>query len=66
MRDPFTRFPRARFRKSRIAVYPIKVRWEKSHPYEEEDTELVVFPRGNGITSIDGGAHLLLQGPVRH
>jgi heat shock protein 4 len=34
-----------------IAIYPIKVRWEKSHADEEEDTELVVFPRGNGIPS---------------
>ncbi len=34
-----------------IAVYPIKVRWEKSHADEEEDTVLVGFPRGNGIPS---------------
>lgn len=34
-----------------VAVYPIKVRWEKSLAEEEEDTELVVFPRGNGIPS---------------
>ncbi|KAI0305485.1 heat shock protein 70 family [Multifurca ochricompacta] len=34
-----------------IAVYPIKVRWEKTPTDEEEDTELVVFPRGNGIPS---------------
>ncbi|KAI0302594.1 heat shock protein 70 [Russula brevipes] len=34
-----------------IALYPIKVRWEKSPADEEEDTELVVFPRGNGIPS---------------
>lgn len=34
-----------------IAIYPIKVRWEKSLVDEEEDTELVVFPRGNGIPS---------------
>ncbi|KAI0256232.1 heat shock protein 70 family [Lactifluus subvellereus] len=34
------------------AAYPIKVRWEKSPvDEEEEDTELVVFPRGNGIPS---------------
>jgi len=37
IRDPFTGFPRARIRNPRIAVYPIKVRWEKSHPDEEED-----------------------------
>ncbi|KAH9956866.1 heat shock protein 70 family [Russula dissimulans] len=34
-----------------IAIYPIKVRWEKSIGDEEEDTELVVFPRGNSIPS---------------
>ena len=34
-----------------IAIYPIKVRWEKSLADEDEDTELVVFPRGNGIPS---------------
>ena len=34
-----------------VAIYPIKVRWEKSPADEEEDTELVVFPRGNGIPS---------------
>ncbi|KAH9978893.1 heat shock protein 70 [Lactifluus volemus] len=34
-----------------IAVYPIKVRWEKTPTDEEEDTELVVFPRGNSIPS---------------
>jgi heat shock 70kDa protein 4 len=34
-----------------IAIYPIKVRWEKVLADEEEDTELVVFPRGNGIPS---------------
>jgi heat shock protein 4 len=34
-----------------IAIYPIKVRWEKSLVDEEEDTELVVLPRGNGIPS---------------
>ncbi|KAF8271318.1 heat shock protein 70 family [Lactarius quietus] len=34
-----------------VAVYPIKVRWEKSPADEEEDTELVVFPQGNGIPS---------------
>ncbi|KAI9442465.1 heat shock protein [Lactarius indigo] len=34
-----------------IAMYPIKVRWEKTPADEEEDTELVVFPRGNGIPS---------------
>ncbi|KAI0001358.1 heat shock protein [Russula compacta] len=33
------------------AVYPIKVRWEKGPIDEEEDTELVVFPRGNGVPS---------------
>jgi len=34
-----------------MAVYPIKVRWEKTPADEEEDTELVVFPHGNGIPS---------------
>lgn len=34
-----------------IATFPIKVRWERSVVDEEEDTELVVFPRGNGIPS---------------
>ncbi|KAI9507914.1 heat shock protein [Russula earlei] len=34
-----------------IAVNPIKVSWEKSLADEEEDTELIVFPRGNGIPS---------------
>jgi heat shock 70kDa protein 4 len=34
-----------------IAVYPIKVRWEKTPTDEEEDTELVVFPRGNSVPS---------------
>ena len=34
-----------------IAIYPIKVRWEKSLADEDEDTELVVFPHGNGIPS---------------
>ncbi|KAI0266665.1 heat shock protein [Gloeopeniophorella convolvens] len=34
-----------------IAVHPIKVRWEKTPGDEEEDTELVVFPRGNGLPS---------------
>ena len=36
-----------------IAIYPVKVRWERSafDGEEEEDTELVVFPRGNGIPS---------------
>ena len=33
------------------AVYPIKVRWEKNPIDEEEDTELVVFPRGNSLPS---------------
>jgi heat shock protein 4 len=33
------------------AVYPIKVRWDKTPADEEEDTELVVFPQGNGIPS---------------
>jgi heat shock protein 4 len=34
-----------------VAVYPIKVRWEKNPTDEDEDTELVVFPHGNGIPS---------------
>ena len=33
------------------AVYPVKVCWEKTPADEEEDTELVVFPQGNGIPS---------------
>ncbi|EIW63665.1 heat shock protein [Trametes versicolor FP-101664 SS1] len=32
-----------------IAPYPVKVTWERQP--EDEDTELVVFPRGNGIPS---------------
>ncbi|KAI0665859.1 heat shock protein [Trametes maxima] len=32
-----------------ITPYPIKVTWERQP--EDEDTELVVFPRGNGIPS---------------
>ncbi|KAH7928945.1 heat shock protein 70 [Leucogyrophana mollusca] len=34
-----------------ITHYPIKVRWEQSPSDPDEDTELVVFPRGNGIPS---------------
>ena len=32
-------------------VYPIKVEWEKAPEDPDEDTELVVFPKGNGIPS---------------
>ncbi|KAG0707014.1 heat shock protein 70 family [Suillus ampliporus] len=34
-----------------IAQYPIKVCWERSNADPDDDTELVVFPRGNGIPS---------------
>lgn len=34
-----------------IAQYPIKVSWERSESEPDEDTELVVFPRGNAIPS---------------
>ncbi|KAH7889017.1 heat shock protein 70 family [Phlebopus sp. FC_14] len=34
-----------------IAHYPIKVTWERSPADPDEDTELVVFPRGNAIPS---------------
>ncbi|TFY79924.1 hypothetical protein EWM64_g4087 [Hericium alpestre] len=34
-----------------ITLYPIKVQWEKTPGDAEEDTELVVFPHGNGIPS---------------
>ena len=34
-----------------IAQYPIKVSWERSETDPDEDTELVVFPRGNAIPS---------------
>ncbi|KIJ60075.1 hypothetical protein HYDPIDRAFT_32650 [Hydnomerulius pinastri MD-312] len=34
-----------------ITHYPIKVTWERSEADPEEDTELVVFPRGNVIPS---------------
>ncbi|KAH7916594.1 heat shock protein 70 family [Hygrophoropsis aurantiaca] len=34
-----------------ITHYPIKVRWEQSPADADEDTELVVFPTGNGIPS---------------
>ena len=34
-----------------IQPYPIKVDWEKAPEDPDEDTELVVFPKGNGIPS---------------
>ncbi|KAG1889926.1 heat shock protein 70 family [Suillus subluteus] len=34
-----------------INQYPIKVSWERSASDPDDDTELVVFPRGNGIPS---------------
>lgn len=34
-----------------INQYPIKVSWERSATDPDDDTELVVFPRGNGIPS---------------
>jgi heat shock protein 4 len=34
-----------------IAQYPIKVCWERAVSDPDDDTELVVFPRGNGIPS---------------
>ncbi|KAI0066186.1 heat shock protein 70 [Artomyces pyxidatus] len=34
-----------------LTAYPVKVRWEKTPGDDEEDTELVVFPKGNGIPS---------------
>ncbi|OAX34233.1 heat shock protein 70 [Rhizopogon vinicolor AM-OR11-026] len=34
-----------------IAQYPIKVCWERAASDPDDDTELVVFPRGNGIPS---------------
>ena len=34
-----------------IQPYPIKVSWEKAPEDPDEDTELVIFPKGNGIPS---------------
>ncbi|EIW83554.1 HSP70-domain-containing protein [Coniophora puteana RWD-64-598 SS2] len=34
-----------------ITHYPIKVNWESSASDPDDDTELLVFPRGNGIPS---------------
>lgn len=34
-----------------IQMYPIKVEWEKAPEDPDEDTELVVFPKGNGTPS---------------
>lgn len=34
-----------------IAQYPIKVCWERAESDPDDDTELVVFPRGNSIPS---------------
>ncbi|KZV90863.1 heat shock protein 70 [Exidia glandulosa HHB12029] len=34
-----------------IAPFPIKVHWEKSAGDPDDDTELVVFPRGNSVPS---------------
>ena len=34
-----------------INPYPVKVSWERSESEPDEDTELVVFPRGNAIPS---------------
>ncbi|KAJ8581594.1 heat shock protein 70 [Rhizopogon salebrosus TDB-379] len=34
-----------------IAQYPVKVCWERAVSDPDDDTELVVFPRGNGIPS---------------
>ncbi|KII92197.1 hypothetical protein PLICRDRAFT_36989 [Plicaturopsis crispa FD-325 SS-3] len=34
-----------------ITPYPIKVQWDASQTDPDDDTELVVFPRGNGIPS---------------
>ncbi|KAG8214149.1 heat shock protein 70 family [Butyriboletus roseoflavus] len=34
-----------------ITPYPIRVSWDRSETDPDEDTELIVFPRGNGIPS---------------
>ena len=34
-----------------VQAYPIKVEWEKAPEDPDEDTELVVFPKGNSIPS---------------
>lgn len=34
-----------------IAAYPVKVTWEREEGNPDEDTELVVFPKGNAIPS---------------
>lgn len=34
-----------------ITPYPIKVSWDRSETDPDEDTELVIFPRGNAIPS---------------
>ncbi|KAL0957004.1 hypothetical protein HGRIS_003104 [Hohenbuehelia grisea] len=34
-----------------IAHYPVKLQWTRTPEDPEEDTELVVFPKGNGIPS---------------
>ncbi|PBK95278.1 heat shock protein 70 [Armillaria gallica] len=39
------------FRFTDIATYPIKTIWEGSPDSPEEDTELLVFPRGNALPS---------------
>ncbi|KAG7442655.1 heat shock protein 70 [Guyanagaster necrorhizus] len=39
------------FRFTDIATYPIKTVWEASPDSPEEDTELLVFPRGNALPS---------------
>ncbi|KAK0194877.1 heat shock protein 70 family [Armillaria mellea] len=39
------------FRFTDIATYPIKTVWEGSPDSPEEDTELLVFPRGNALPS---------------
>ncbi|KAK0505321.1 heat shock protein 70 family [Armillaria luteobubalina] len=39
------------FRFTDIATYPIKTIWEASPDSPEEDTELLVFPRGNALPS---------------
>ncbi|KAI0044630.1 heat shock protein 70 [Auriscalpium vulgare] len=34
-----------------LTAYPVKIRWDRVPGDEDEDTELVVFPKGNGIPS---------------
>lgn len=34
-----------------ITTYPVKVRWEQQPEDPDDDTELLVFPKGNGVPS---------------